>query len=428
VAGILIQNGRVIDPSRGIDKTTDIVVERGKIKALTRVGKGSLSNYSKVVDATGQVVCPGLIDLHVHLREPGQEHKETIQSGANAAIAGGFTGVACMPNTTPALDDAAQVRLVIERAAAARFPVWPIAAVSMGRKGESLTEMAELVEAGAIAFSDDGDPVADSHLMRTALEYSRMLGVPIVEHPEDKSLTGMGSMHEGRASAILGVRGMPGVAEDMIVARDILLAEFTGGHLHVSHASTAQTIELVRQAKKRGVRVTCEVSPHHLTLTDEDVRSSGLDPNFKMYPPLRSSEDVKALRKGLKDGTVDLIATDHAPHHEDDKDCTFEDAANGILGLETSLGVILTDLVAPGILDMARAIELMSTGPAEAFGLPSRSLDAGNDANITIFDPKAEWAVDPATFKSRSRNTPWAGKIMTGKPTAVIIDGHLLSS
>ena len=428
MAGILIHGGRVLDPSQDLDRVTDVVIERGRIEALTKVGRGARANFGTVIDATGQVVCPGLIDLHVHLREPGQEQKETILSGTRAAAAGGFTGVACMPNTTPAIDDAAQVRMVLEKAAEAKFNVWPFAAVSPGREGRALTEMAELVEAGAIGFTDDGNAVADSHLMRTALEYAKMLGIPIAQHSEEAALSVKGSMHEGRASAILGVRGIPGIAEDVIVARDLLLAEFTGGHLHIQHISTARSLDLVREAKKRGVNVTCEVTPHHLTLTDEDVRTSGLDTNFKMYPPLRSRKDVRALRRGLKNGAIDFIASDHAPHHADDKDTTFEDAAAGIVGLETTLGVVLTDLVAPGIIDLPEAVALLSTRPAEVFGLPAGSLLPGTEANVTIFDPHLEWTVDPDGFESKSRNTPWAGRVLTGKATHVIVKGRPLSS
>jgi dihydroorotase len=428
VAGILIKGGRVIDPSQDLDRVTDVVIEGGRIESLTRVPRSGESRFARVVDASGKVVCPGLLDLHVHLREPGLEHKETIRTGSEAAAAGGFVGVACMPNTIPAIDDAGTVRQVLEKAREARFPVWPVAAVTMGREGKQLTEMAELVDEGVIGFSDDGDPVADAHLMRTALEYSRMLGMPIMQHPEEKALTVMGSMHEGRASAIVGLRGIPGIAEDVMVARDLLLAEYTGGHLHVQHVSTARSVELIRQAKKRGVHVTCEATPHNLTLTDEDVRASGLDPNFKMYPPLRSAEDVRALRKGLKDGTIDFIATDHAPHHLDDKDCTFEEAAKGIVGLETALGVVLTGLVGEGVIDLVRVVELMSTRPAQVFGLPRGTLKKGSEADVTVFDPEAEWTVDPKKFRTKGRNTPWTGRTLRGRAVAVVVQGRYIRS
>jgi len=425
VADILIKGGRVIDPSQDMDRVTDVAVKRGRIEALAKVAKSAQADFAVVIDASGMVVCPGLLDLHVHLREPGYEHKETVLTGSRAAAAGGFVGVACMPNTNPPLDDAASVKMILEKAAGAKFNVWPIAAVSLSQEGKALTEMAELVDTGAIGFSDDGNPIDDSHLMRIALEYSRMLGVPIIEHAEDRALTVLGSMHEGQASAILGVGGMPGIAEDVIVARDILIAEYTGGHLHIAHLSTARSLELVRQAKKRGVHVTCEVTPHHLTLTDEDVRTSRLDPNWKMSPPLRSKDDVKALRKGLGDGTVDFIATDHAPHHLDDKDTTFEDAAFGIVGLETALGVIFTELVAPGVIDLPTAIALMSTRAAETFELPMGTLKKGVEANITVFDPEVEWTVEPGAFESKSVNTPWAGRTLKGKATDVIVQGRL---
>jgi dihydroorotase len=333
-----------------------------------------------------------------------------------------------MPNTDPPTDDASRLRFVLEKAEAARFNVYPFAAVSKGREGTSLVEMAELVSLGAVGFTDDGDTVADSHLMRTALEYSKMLGVPIAQHCQDTALTVHGAMHEGRTSAILGIRGMPSIAEDVIIARDLLLAEYTGGHLHIQHVSTARGISLIREARKRGVHVTCEVCPHHLTLTDEDVRASALDPHFKMYPPLRSKQDVSALRRALKDGVIDFIATDHAPHHIDDKDTTFEDAAVGIVGLETALGVVLSDLVGPGVIDLPSAIALMSTRPAEVFGLDAGTLKKGSEANITVFDPEAVWTVDPGSFKSKSRNTPWAGRTLTGRATAVVVKGRLLSA
>lgn len=426
MAGILIKGGRVIDPSQGIDKVTDIIIEGGRIASLSKISKSAAEGFARVVDAAGMVVCPGLIDMHVHLREPGQEHKETIQSGADAAMAGGFVGVACMPNTHPAIDDAGTVRLVLEKAAQTRFQVWPVPAITLRREGKQLTEMGELVEMGAIGFTDDGDAVADSHLMRTALEYSKMLDVPIMQHAEEKALTVLGAMHEGRASALVGLRGMPGIADDVVIARDLLLAEYTGGRLHIQHISTARSVRLVREAKKRGVQVTCEVTPHNLTLTDEDVRTSGLDPNFKMYPPLRSKEDVRALRQGIKDGTIDFIATDHAPHHLDDKDCTFEEAARGIVGLETALGVVLTDLVAEGVIDLTRAVELMSTRPAEVFKLPYGTLRRGSEANVTVFDPEAVWTVDPAGFRSKGRNTPWAGRELKGRAVAVVVKGRLV--
>ena len=428
MAGILIKGGRVIDPSQGIDKVTDVVIEGGRIASLSKVSKSAAEDFSRVVDAAGKVVCPGLIDLHVHFREPGQEHKETIQTGAEAAMAGGFVGVACMPNTHPAIDDAGTVRLVLEKAAQSRFRVWPVPAITLNREGKQLTEMGELVELGAIGFTDDGDSVADSHLMRTALEYSKMLDVPIMQHAEDKALTILGAMHEGQSSALVGLRGMPGIADDVIVARDLLLAEYTGGHLHVQHVSTARTVQLIREAKKRGIRVTCEVTPHNLTLTDEDVRTSGLNPNFKMYPPLRSKDDLRALRQGIKDGTIDFIASDHAPHHLDDKDCTFEEAARGIVGLETALAVVLTELVEGSVIDLVRAIELMSTRPAEIFKLPNGTLRRGSEANVTVFDPGVAWTVDPAKFRSKSRNTPWAGRELKGRAVAVVVEGRLFLS
>ena len=424
MADILIKGGRVIDPSQDIDRVTDVVIKRGRIESLARVSRSAAQVFATVIDAKSKVVCPGLLDLHVHLREPGYEHKETVLTGSRAAAAGGFTGVACMPNTDPALDNAATVQLILEKAAEAKFTVWPIAAISLGREGKALVEMAELVECGAIGFSDDGDPVKDSHLMRTALEYSRMLGVPIIEHSEDPALTVLGCMHEGEMSALLGVRGMPGIAEDVMVARDILIAEYTGGHLHVAHLSTARSLQLIRDARKRGVHVTCEVTPHHLTMSDEDVKASGLDPNWKMSPPLRTKADVRAMRRGIRDGTIDFIATDHAPHHLDDKDTTFEDAAFGITSLETALGVVITDLVKPGVIDLPQAVALMSTNAAGVFNLEAGTLKRGGEANVTVFDPDLEWTVEADGFKSKSVNSPWVGRTLTGRATDVIVQGR----
>lgn len=424
MADILIKGGRVIDPSQDIDRVTDVVIGRGRIESLARVPRSAAESFRTVIDAKSRVVCPGLLDLHVHLREPGYEHKETVLTGSRAAVAGGFTGVACMPNTDPAIDNAAAVGLILEKAAQAKFTVWPIAAISPGREGKALVEMAELVECGAIGFSDDGDPVRDSHLMRTAMEYARMLGVPIIEHAEDTALTVLGSMHEGQMSALLGVRGMPGIAEDVMVARDILIAEYTGGHLHIAHLSTAKSLQLIRDARKRGVHVTCEVTPHHLTMSDEDVKASGLDPNWKMSPPLRTKADVRALRRGIRDGIIDFIATDHAPHHLDDKDTTFEDAAFGITGLETALAVVITELVKPGVIDLAAAVALMSTNAAGVFNLPAGTLKRGSEANVTVFDPDLEWTVDAEGFESKSVNSPWVGKTLTGKATDVIVQGR----
>lgn len=424
MADILIKGGRVIDPSQDIDRVTDVVIERGRIASLSRVSRSAAEGFRTVIDARSKVVCPGLLDLHVHLREPGYEHKETVLTGSRAAAAGGFTGVACMPNTSPAIDNAATVQLILEKAAEAKFTVWPIAAISEGREGKGLVEMAELVECGAIGFSDDGDPVKSSHLMRTALEYSRMLGVPIIEHAEDPALTVLGSMHEGEMSALLGVRGMPGIAEDVMVARDILIAEYTGGHLHIAHLSTARSLQLIRDARKRGVHVTCEVTPHHLTMSDEDVRASGLDPNWKMSPPLRTKADVRAMRRGIKDGTIDFIATDHAPHHLDDKDTTFEDAAFGITSLETALAVMITDLVQPGVIDLPQMVALMSTNAAGVFNLEAGTLKRGSEANVTVFDPDLEWTVAAEDFKSKSINSPWVGRSLTGKVTDTIVQGR----
>ena len=339
-----------------------------------------------MVDATGKVVAPGLIDLHVHFREPGFEHAETIASGARSAVAGGFTAVCAMPNTDPVTDSQATVGFVVRQSIrAGKARVYPIGAVSMGQRGEQLTEFGEMVQAGAVAVSDDGKPVRSSHLMRTALEYARTFGIPVADHCEDMSLAEGGAMHEGLVSARLGLKGIPSAAEEIMVARDIILAGLTGGHVHLCHMSTRGSVELIRWAKAKGLRVTAEATPHHFALTHE--RCEGYDTNAKMNPPLREAADRDAIRQGLKDGTIDCIASDHAPHHYDTKEREFDEAPNGIVGLETALGLGLRELVEPGILSLPELIARMSTVPARVFGLPGGTLVVGAPADIVIFDP-----------------------------------------
>lgn len=420
--GILIRGGRVIDPSRGGDGIADVLVLDGKID---RVGRSIPADEGvTVVDATGLVVAPGLIDLHVHLREPGQEDLETVASGAMAAAAGGFSAVCAMPNTDPVTDNQAAVGFIVSQAQRAdKARVYPIGAVSLGQKGQQLAEFGELVGAGAVAVSDDGKPVVSSHLMRTALEYAKTFGIPVADHCEDPTLSHGGAMHEGIVSTRLGLKGIPSAAEEIMVARDIILAELTGGHVHLCHMSTRGSVELIRRAKERGLRVTAEACPHHFSLTHD--RCEGYDTNAKMNPPLRESEDREAIRQGLKDGTIDVIATDHAPHHYDAKEREFDDAPNGIIGLETALGLAITELVEPGVLTLPQLIERMSTRPARVFNLPGGTLAVGAPADVVVFDPAVEWEVRPESFFSKSRNTPFAGRRLRGRAEVTIVRGKL---
>ncbi len=408
---ILIRGARVIDPASGKDAPGDVLLVDGKVNAVsTKIGP---RDDAEVLDAKGCVVAPGFVDLHVHLREPGREDVETIATGARAAVAGGFTSVCAMPNTDPVTDNQAAVGFIVSQARrAGTARVYPIGAVSLGQKGEQLAEFGELVAAGAVGVSDDGRPVATAHLMRTALEYALSFGIPVIDHCEDVSLSAGGSMHEGLVATRLGLKGIPRAAEDVIVARDIQLAELTTGHLHCAHVSTAGAVELIRAAKARGVRVTAEVTPHHLALTD--AACEGYDTNAKMNPPLREPRDVAALRSGLADGTIDCIATDHAPHHYDAKEQEFDNAPFGVVGLETALGVAVTELVDGGVLSLAQLVRCLSTRPAEVAHLPAGTLAQGAPADVVVFDPAAEWTVDPARFFSKSRNTPFAGRKLRG--------------
>ena len=425
---LVIRGGRVIDPASGRDEVAGVVVERGVIR---RVGPGAGEGYAaagaQVIDARGLVVCPGFIDMHVHLREPGQEYKEDIASGTRAAAQGGFTAVAAMPNTRPIIDTpelVAFVRTQAERGGAAR--VHPIGAVTKGSAGQELAPLGEMAEGGAAAFSDDGRSVASAELMRLALLYAGQFGKLVIDHCEDETLANGGLMHRSRVSSLLGLRGMPGTAEEVVVARDVLLAEETGGRCHIAHLSTRRSLEIVRQAKVRGVAVTCEAAPHHLVLTDEELERHPYDPNYKMNPPLRSRPDVEALRQGLADGTIDCIATDHAPHHLDEKETDFAAAAFGVVGLETALGLVLTHLVQPGHITLAQAVERLSLGPARVLRIPGGTLTEGAPADITLFDPTLTWRVDPSGFASRSRNTPFAGWELIGRATHTIVGGRVI--
>jgi dihydroorotase len=418
---LLLRGGRVIDPSRDLDDTADLLIQDGQVKA---VGRGlGLPNGGEAMDVTGLVVAPGLVDVHTHLREPGQEDRETIASGAAAAAAGGFTAVCAMPNTDPPIDNQSAVGFVVKQgAAAAGARVYPIGAVSLGQKGEHLAEFGELVGAGAVAVSDDGRPVASGHLMRTALEYARTFGIPVADHCEEPSLAAGGVMHEGLVATRLGLKGIPAAAEEIMVARDILLAGHTGGHVHLCHMSTRGSVELIRRAKDRHLPVTAEACPHHFALTHDACE--GYNTNAKMNPPLREREDVEAIRAGLKDGTIDAIATDHAPHHYDAKEREFDDAPFGIVGLETALGLGLTVLVEGGVLPLAQLIARMSTVPARTFGLTGGSLAPGRPADVLVFDPSAAWTVDPRRFRSKSRNTPFAGWELKGRVVRTIVGGR----
>ena len=421
---VFIEGGRVIDPASGTDGVRTVVVREGRIAEV--VERLERPRGARVIDARGKWVTPGLLDLHVHLREPGHEYKETVASGARAAVAGGFTAVCAMPNTVPVNDNASVTELILARAAAAGLArVYPVGAISKGSKGEELAEYGELRGAGCVALSDDGKPVMSSALMRRALEYARAFGLPLTVHEEDLGLVGKGVMHEGPAATRLGLKGVPAASEEVMVSRDLALVELTGGRLHIAHLSTAGAVRAVREAKRRGLPVTAEVTPHHLTLTDEDVARSGYDPSFKMNPPLRSAEDVRALREGLADGTIDCIATDHAPHSAVEKDLEFDAAANGIVGLETAFPVCLA-LVREGLLGERRLIEALTASPARAFGLPGGSLARGAPADLALLDPGLEWRCDPARFHSKSRNSPWKGRALVGRCTHALVGGRLV--
>jgi dihydroorotase len=420
---LLIRGGRVIDPSRRLDGEADVFIAMGKI---AEVGPRLSRRAEREIDARGLVVCPGLVDIHVHLREPGLETKETIATGARAAAAGGFTTICAMPNTEPPLDSRAACEFVLEegrRAGAAR--VLPIGCVTRGRKGEELADLADLAQGGACAFSDDGLPVARADVMRRALRYARMLGRVVIDHCEDLSLASGGLMHDGLVSCALGLPGKPGAAEDVMVARDILLAEAEGAPVHIAHISTRRAIDLVRAARARGVRVTCEATPHHLVFTDEACRD--FDPaKHKMNPPLRERADVEALRAALADGTIDAIASDHAPHAREEKEREWALAPDGVIGLETTLPVAIARLVEPGIVSLARAIELLTAGPARVFGLECGTLADGVEADVAVIDVTTPYVVRAAGFRSKGRNTPFDGMEVKGRARVVIVGGEVV--
>jgi dihydroorotase len=420
---LLLRGGRVIDPSRGLDQVADLLIQDGKIAGL---GAGlSTPDGAEAHDLRGAIVAPGLVDLHVHLREPGNEDVETIATGARAAAAGGFTAVCAMPNTDPVTDNQAAVGFIVRqslRAGSAR--VHPIGAISVGQKGEQLAEFGELVGAGAVAVSDDGRPVASGHLMRTALEYARTFGIPVADHCEEPTLAHGGVMHEGLVATRLGLKGIPTAAEEIMVARDLVLAELVGGRIHLCHMSTRGSVELIRRAKAGGVQVTAEVTPHHFTLTDHACE--GYDTNAKMNPPLREEADVAALRAGLKEGVIDCIASDHAPHAYDAKEAAFDDAPFGIVGLETAFGIAYSELVQGGVLTLPELLARMSTIPARAFRLSGGTLQPGAPADVVVLDVTTPWTVDPARFYSKSRNSPFSGRSLTGRALLTVVDGAIV--
>jgi dihydroorotase len=420
---LLIKGGRLIDPAGQLDDKLDLLIGGGLI---AKVGKKiATPEGAEVLDASGLIVCPGFIDIHTHLREPGQEYKEDIESGTRAAAAGGFTAIACMANTDPVNDTSSITGRILKRARdSAACRVYPIGAVSAGLEGERLTEMADQIGAGCVAFSDDGVPVRTAQLMRSALEYAGMLGVPILDHAEDMSLSGGRAMNEGAVSTALGLGANPSASEDICVFRDIRLAELTGAPVHILHISTARAVDLVRDAKSRGVRVTCEATPHHLTLTHEEIQ--GFNSSAKMAPPLRTEEDRAALVEGLKDGTIDAIATDHAPHYEAELQVEFEAVPFGIVGLETAVPLTLDRLFHGGALTLPEAIQKFTAGPAKVLGLPGGTLEKGAPGDVTLLDPEREYEVIPEKFESRARNTPFGGEKLRGCAVATVVGGKIV--
>lgn len=423
MSSLLIQNGTIIDPTQSLEAKRDLLLRDGLVAAI---GDSLQADDAEIFDASGCVVAPGFVDLHVHFREPGFEYKETIESGARAAVAGGFTAVCCMPNTKPINDNSSVTSFIVEKARYALARVWPIGAITQGSQGEHLAEIGEMKRAGIVAISDDGRPVNNAGIMRRAMEYAIDFALPVVDHCEDCCGATGWSMHEGEYSSLMGLKGLPGAAEDLHVSRDIQLAEITGAHVHIAHISTAKSVAFVRQAKAAGLRVTCEVTPHHFTLTDRDVYESRYNTNFKMAPPLRSQADLAAVLEGLRDGTIDAIATDHAPHHGNEKMLEFDRAPNGIIGLETAVSLTLNQLVHQNIITLTRMVELLSCNPARIFKLPGGTLAVGSPADVTIIDPQRAVRVDLNRSQSKSRNTPFADRELTGAPTATIVGGRLV--
>lgn len=421
LSDILIKGGRVIDPKTGLDKKQDVLVRGNKI---VQIDKKIDRKDAFLIDARGKIVCPGFIDLHCHLRDPGRPDEETIESGSNSAVAGGFTTICCMPNTTPPIDNEGVVSYIYQEAGRVNLcRIFPIAAITKQRAGKEITEFGELVKAGAKGFSDDGDVVANAEVLRYALEYSKTFGLPIFEHPIDENLSRNSSMNEGFTSTRLGLKGSPAVAEEIIVARDLLLAKFTGARLHLCHISTRGAVELIRQAKKDGIQVTCETCPHYLYFNDKVLEE--FDTNYKVNPPIREEADRRAIIEGLKDGTIDCIATDHAPHCEAEKELEFTTAPTGMIGFETALSMVTAELVNRHKFGWLEVIEKMTVNPAKILHLDLGVLKKGAVADITIFDPQKRWKVTPGTIKSKSKNTPFLNKQLVGKSIGVIVNGEL---
>ncbi len=421
--GLRIRNGRVIDPSTGLDQVADVELSDGKIKSVTPAGGGKPAPaLPNDIDATGMIVCPGLIDIHVHLREPGNEDEETIASGSAAAVAGGFTSIACMPNTQPAIDNEAMVEFVLRQAARCGLcNVYPIGAITKSRAGKELAEMGHMVRAGAVAFTDDGCGVANSNTMLRAMQYAKMFNVPLIQHCEDPDLAAGGCMNAGVTATRLGLPGITPLAEEVMLQRDILLAESTGATYHAAHISTAGAVQMIRDAKRRGVRVTAEVCPHHLLLTEEAVEN--YDTNYKMNPPLRTRKDVEACIEGVADGTIDCLVTDHAPHGADEKSFDFQTAPFGIIGMETALPTLVRALIESDRLTWPQLIEKMTVAPARLLSLPGGTLKVGAAADVAIIDPESEWEIEPSRFYSRSRNTPFGHWKVRGRVMQTLVGG-----
>ncbi len=424
VPDLLLKNGTILDPASGATRQADIEIRDGIIAAIGEASNGDLRTF----DCSGRMISPGWIDMHVHLREPGFEHKETIETGCRAAAAGGFTAVACMPNTDPPIHTRDVVEFIIERAEATAVDVFPIACVSKERLGKELSEMGDLAEGGAVAFSDDGSPVYDAGLMRRALEYSSMLNRAVINHMEDLALNPHGHMHEGEVATRLGLQGIPALAEEVMIARDALIAAFTGGSLHVAHISTAGAVEIVRRAKANGVPVTAEVCPHHFALTDQEVDRTGFSTNTKMHPPLRTAADVAAIKEALRDQTIDVLCTDHAPHASFEKEVEFTAAPFGIIGLETAWGLVGRELIEPGVLSVAEAVYKLTHAPRSILRLPQPAVAEGQAANLTIFDATTRWTFEAHHIRSKSKNTPFVGTDMVGKAWAVYNRGRFIES
>lgn len=423
---LLISGGRVIDPASDFDKIADLFIQDGKIVKIESDRKKSVddSTFSQIIDAKGKIVCPGLIDMHTHLREPGREDEETILSGSMAAVAGGFTSICCMPNTFPPIDNQEIVHFILEKAKTAKCRVFPIACITKGQKGEEITEMGDLVQAGAVALSDDGLPVSDSQVMRNALDYSLMFDIPLISHCEDLNLSKDGVMNESFASSLLGMKGIPSIAEEIMLGRDIRLCEYTKSKIHIAHISTAGSVLLVREAKRRRVNITCEATPHHFSLIDESIET--YNTSLKVNPPLRTKKDVIAIKRGLKDGTIDVIATDHAPHSIEEKDVEFDAAPNGMIGLETALSLVISELIDKNVLSWKEAIAKLTINPAKILNLDLGRIKIGGIADITIIDTKTNWVVSPEKLYSKSKNSAFIGKRLKGKACCTIVGGKVV--